>query len=107
MVTPPELNIMTYRIRPAAIKKELEKCGEERKHSLNETLNEINITVQRLQREAGKSFVSRTTLKIYKGCCKSIVVLRCVIMNPLTDIDILRDILDEQEEIYRREFGQS
>jgi len=106
LVTPPELNILTYRIRPAAIKNELEKCGEERKHSLNEKLNEINMTVQRLQREAGKSFVSRTTLKTYKGRCESIVVLRCVIMNPLTDINILQDILDEQEELYRREFEQ-
>jgi hypothetical protein len=31
--------------------------------------------------------------------------MRCVIMNPLTEINILGDILDEQEEIYRREFG--
>ncbi|MBU1399193.1 MAG: putative pyridoxal-dependent aspartate 1-decarboxylase, partial [Proteobacteria bacterium] len=80
---------------------------DEQRKILNERLNEINITVQRLQREAGKSFVSRTTLKTYKGRCERIVVLRCIIMNPLTDIDILRDILDEQEEIYRHEFGQS
>ena len=77
------------------------------KNAINERLNGINITVRRLQREAGKSFVSRTTLKTYRGRCESIVVLRCVIMNPLTDIVILRDILDEQEEIYRHELGQS
>ncbi|MDP3286236.1 MAG: putative pyridoxal-dependent aspartate 1-decarboxylase [Desulfobacterales bacterium] len=100
LVTPPELNILTYRICPEALKKEMEKCSEDRRHSLNEKLNEINMTVQRLQREAGKSFVSRTTLKTYKERCESIVVLRCVIMNPLTDINILQDILDEQEEIY-------
>ncbi|MBU2622353.1 MAG: aminotransferase class V-fold PLP-dependent enzyme, partial [Proteobacteria bacterium] len=106
-VTPPELNILTYRICPAVIQNELGKCSDDQRRSLNERLNEINITVQRLQREAGKSFVSRTTLKTYKGRCESIVVLRCVIMNPLTDINILQDILDEQEEIYRHEFGQS
>ncbi|MFO7666881.1 MAG: putative pyridoxal-dependent aspartate 1-decarboxylase [Desulfobacterales bacterium] len=100
LVTPPELNILTYRLCPAAIKKELENCGEERRCLLNEKLNDINITVQRLQRESGKSFVSRTTLNIYNQQIEKIVVLRCVIMNPLTDIDILRDILDEQEEIY-------
>jgi glutamate decarboxylase len=100
LVTPPELNILTYRICPAAVKKELENCDEERGRELNETLNEINMTVQRLQRETGKSFVSRTTLKTHKGRCESIVVLRCVIMNPLTDINVLKDILDEQEEIY-------
>jgi hypothetical protein len=29
------------------------------------------------------------------------VVLRAVIMNPMTTIDILREILDEQEDIYK------
>jgi len=107
LVTHPELNILTYRICPAEIKREIDTSKDEQRKILNERLNEINITVQRLQREAGKSFVSRTTLKTYKGRCERIVVLRCIIMNPLTDIDILRDILDEQEEIYRHEFGQS
>jgi len=107
LVTPPELNILTYRILPAPIKNAIDKCGKDRRCQLNEKLNDINMTVQRLQREAGKSFVSRTTLKSYKEHFDNIVVFRCVIMNPLTDIDILRDILDEQEEIYRREFGQS
>lgn len=107
LVTPPELNILTYRILPAAIKNEIDKCGKDRRRVLNEKLNEINMTVQRLQREAGNSFVSRTTLKYYKEQFDNIVVLRCVIMNPLTDINILHDILDEQEELYKREFGQS
>jgi glutamate decarboxylase len=100
LVTPPELNILTYRICPSEIKKELNNCSKERRSILNEKLNEINMTVQRLQREAGKSFVSRTTLKKCGGIAESIVVLRCVIMNPMTEINILRDILDEQEEIY-------
>lgn len=100
LVTPPELNILTYRICPAAIKREMENCGEERKRVLNEKLNEINMTVQRLQREAGNSFVSRTTLRSFQEHSDNIVVFRCVIMNPLTDINILKYILDEQEEIY-------
>ncbi|MBU2623110.1 MAG: putative pyridoxal-dependent aspartate 1-decarboxylase [Proteobacteria bacterium] len=104
IVTPPELNILTYRICPKELKRELAGSNDTQRNAINERLNEINITVQRLQREAGKSFVSRTMLKTYRGRCESIVVLRCVIMNPLTDIDILRDILDEQEEIYRQNF---
>jgi len=60
--------------------------------------------VQRLQREEGKSFVSRTTL--YKGEKSSTgtVVFRCVLMNPLTTIEILREILDEQTRIFNKEF---
>ncbi|MBW2449735.1 MAG: putative pyridoxal-dependent aspartate 1-decarboxylase, partial [Deltaproteobacteria bacterium] len=64
-------------------------------------LNTINRRIQRLQREAGNSFVSRTTLTSTDWPGHDIVVLRAVIMNPMTTIDILREILDEQEEIYK------
>ncbi|MBU1398845.1 MAG: aminotransferase class V-fold PLP-dependent enzyme, partial [Proteobacteria bacterium] len=43
-VTPPELNILTYRICPAVIQNELGKCSDDQRRSLNERLNEINIT---------------------------------------------------------------
>ncbi|MCJ7615798.1 MAG: putative pyridoxal-dependent aspartate 1-decarboxylase [Desulfobacterales bacterium] len=101
LITPPELNLLTYRICPAKIKHKLSKANFEQRQSINEKLNKINRTVQRLQREAGKSFVSRTTLSIGNKWKEDIVVLRCVIMNPMTNINILRKILDEQEEIYR------
>ena len=54
-----------------------------------------------MQREAGRSFVSRTTLKVENAGPEGIVVLRCVIMNPMTTMAVLNEILDEQEEIYR------
>ena len=101
LITRPELNILTYRLHPPDInppKKVAEKTG------YNSKLNKINTTVQILQREAGKSFVSRTKLKKTFGNSEEVVVLRCVIMNPMTDINILREILDEQEKIYRLEF---
>jgi glutamate decarboxylase len=89
LVTPPCLNILTYRILP----KDLQ--GD------TEAVNGINKRVQRLQREAGRSFVSRTTLSLQES--GDTVVLRAVLMNPFTTIGILRDILDEQESLYRRE----
>ncbi|MCP3952173.1 MAG: putative pyridoxal-dependent aspartate 1-decarboxylase, partial [Desulfobacterales bacterium] len=64
-------------------------------------LNEINKLLQRLQREAGRSFVSRTTLNLPTTPGDETVVLRCVIMNPMTTLEILKDILDEQFSIYR------
>ena len=75
------------------------KAGANQRRDLNRTLDEININVQRIQREAGKSFVSRTRLKHHHGDDYNVVVLRSVIMNPLTTPDILDDILDEQEMI--------
>lgn len=105
MVTEPQLNILTYRIFPNKIKKELNNADSKKKKELNQKLSHINITVQRLQREAGKSFVSRTTLK--RTAIEEKVVLRSVIMNPMTNMKIIREILDEQEEIYLREFEDS
>ncbi len=97
LVTKPELNILTYRLHPPNINKE-------ETTEYNKKLNKINTTVQILQREAGNSFVSRTKLKKTFGNSEEVVVLRCVIMNPMTDINILRNILDEQEEIYKFNF---
>ena len=60
---------------------------------------------KRIQREAGNSFVSRTVFMIDNKQENEIVVLRCVVMNPMTDMRILNKILDEQEEIYKRRQG--
>ncbi len=102
LTTAPELNILTYRIFPEHMRKEWETADSQQRKEITEKLNQINITVQRLQREAGKSFVSRTTLR-RKGC-EDMVVLRSVIMNPMTTMDILREILDEQEEICKSHY---
>ncbi len=91
LVTPPCLNILTYRLLPEGTEAD------------TETANRINKTVQRLQREAGRSFVSRTTLSLPET--GETVVLRVVLMNPFTTIGILREILDEQETLYRREIA--
>jgi len=104
LVTPPELNILTYRLYPSDLKKKVVEGDAEQTIGMNEKLNEINRTVQRLQREAGNSFVSRTTLKMENHPGQNIVVLRVVIMNPMTNIEILLEILDEQEKIYTTTF---
>jgi glutamate decarboxylase len=100
LVTPPELNILTYRLCPSGLKNQLLNGDGETVAQINEKLNALNRTVQRLQREAGKSFVSRTTLSSTNWPGQDMVVLRAVIMNPMTTIEILREILDEQEKIY-------
>jgi len=104
LVTPPELNILTYRLFPADLQKQILRSNVEKQIRINEKLNEINRRVQRLQREAGNSFVSRTTLKMKNRLEQNKVVLRVVIMNPMTTIEILRNILDEQEKIYKTAF---
>jgi len=105
LITPPELNILTYRLCPFDLQKKFAESDMEQALKINEKLNDINLNLQRLQREAGNSFVSRTTLNIKNYSGQNIVVLRVVIMNPMTTIDILREILDEQEEIYKNKLA--
>ncbi|MBW1840758.1 MAG: putative pyridoxal-dependent aspartate 1-decarboxylase [Deltaproteobacteria bacterium] len=104
ITTRPELNILTYRICPPDIKQQLAGESPAQKNRINRRLNDINRSIQRLQREAGRSFVSRTTLRIKDVSDDGIVVLRAVIMNPMTGMAVLEKILDEQEEIYHTTF---
>ncbi|ETR74445.1 MAG: glutamate decarboxylase [Candidatus Magnetoglobus multicellularis str. Araruama] len=97
LISQPQLNILTYRVFPEPIKKKWIDATFEQKQALNETLNQINLRLQRLQRQAGNSFVSRTTIE--KDGFK-LVVLRSVLMNPMTSMEIICEILDEQETIY-------
>ncbi len=103
LVTRPQLNILTYRLCPPHLKQVLLQGSEEERAAATSQLNEINRTVQRIQREAGKSFVSRTTL-MRKQDERGVIVLRGVIMNPMTNMTILSEILDEHETIYRAHF---
>lgn len=104
LFTRPELNILTYRICPPDMKQQLREGDADQKKRINRRLNDINRTLQRLQREAGRSFVSRTTLTASFLPDDGVVVLRAVIMNPMTDMPVLEKILDEQEEIFRSTF---
>ncbi|MDX2469124.1 MAG: aminotransferase class V-fold PLP-dependent enzyme [SAR324 cluster bacterium] len=90
----PEVCILTYRYVPAAIQKQLAEGGDQTK--CNRMLNQLNVELQKRQRENGESFISRTTLEStgYKG---DIVVLRAVLTNILTKPEYLVEILAEQK----------
>lgn len=105
LVTPPTLNILTYRICPPEIKAQLQTAETIKKRRLNAYLNDMNRGIQVLQREGGISFVSRTTQFENNSPDDPIVVLRVVIMNPMTTTKILDEILNEQEAIYYKHFG--
>lgn len=107
LITPPTLNILTYRLFPKALRPAASGSKIGQSKDLTKRLNHINRTVQRLQREAGKSFVSRTTLTLSGKDLNNVVVLRSVIMNPMTDLAILNEVLDEQLAIYRTHFDQA
>jgi glutamate decarboxylase len=99
LVTEPELNILTYRYIPAWVKKALAHAPAERAARINELLDRITESMQKRQREAGKTFVSRTRLAPGRYNGDTITVFRVVMANPLTTEEILAAVLDEQCEI--------
>lgn len=93
----PEICILTYRFVPAEFKAKLEAAqGDEAElNRLNTRLNDINVELQKRQRERGESFISRTTLES-TPYPEPIVVLRAVLTNLLTKSEFLAEILEEQ-----------
>ncbi len=99
LVSEPELNILTYRYIPAWVQEKLAQAAAERAASINELLDKIIETMQKRQREAGRTFVSRTRLAPGRYNGDTITVFRVVMANPLTTEEILAAVLDEQCEI--------
>ena len=98
LLTEPEINILTYRYIPEALREKAER--RELTDADNNEINKFNVGLQKAQREAGRTFVSRTLWNTSQyGLDLSIVALRVVIANPLTkesDIDV---VLNDQTEI--------
>jgi glutamate decarboxylase len=91
----PQLNILVYRYIPEQLRAKARTRDLTRSENLR--INQINTRLQKLQRNAGRSFVSRTTLDTTcYGSDTPIVALRAIVANPLTteaDIDL---VLNEQ-----------
>ncbi len=99
LVTEPELCLLTYRYVPEKIKEVLKTADEQTKLDIYAALNRFTASMQKRQREAGRSFVSRTRLTPYQYDNLPTVVFRVVLANPLTSKQILHDILAEQREL--------
>lgn len=121
----PETNILTYRYVPEKWKRAVSDFSEHLREKncvkkttgarpknatykigiqtksfsfANQLLNQVNIDLQKQQRQHGKSFVSRTTLESVTPGFET-VVLRILPFNPFTTVEILREILAEQSEL--------
>ena len=96
LTSAPELNILTYRYCPASVQQALARADAGRSCRINALLDQVNQLVQKIEREAGKTFVSRTRLRVAAYRRKEITVFRVVLANPLTTDAILAAVLDEQ-----------
>ena len=110
----PELFIIIYRFIPDPVRRQLTEwealkgsaAGRGKARELerniakvNRIINALNIKLHKALRMDDTTFVSRTTLEstIYRP--HNIVVLRAVLANPLTDRNILKEVVDTQNRI--------
>jgi glutamate decarboxylase len=101
LTSEPELNILTYRYCPDKIRQALAAATPQQSAGINALLDQVCQLLQKRQREAGKTFVSRTRLYMarYAG---EVTVLRVVLANPLTTDQTLATVLAEQCEIVQQ-----
>lgn len=102
LVTAPELNILTYRFNPFWLQGILARADQETTRKINKLLDRIIEIIQKRQRAAGKTFVSRTRLEPARYQGDTITVFRVVLANPLTTDAILEAVLEEQCAISRQ-----
>ncbi len=101
LTSEPELNILTYRYCPQRVREKLAWATAEQCAEINDLLDQVNQLLQKYQREAGKTFVSRTRLRVARYG-RELTVLRAVLANPLTSDEILGAVLAEQGEIVKQ-----
>ncbi|MFO8090073.1 MAG: pyridoxal-dependent decarboxylase [Desulfatiglandaceae bacterium] len=113
MMNEPELFIVNYRFIPKDVLKDLERWtaalktvghDEAREYlrkirGVNRLLNSFNIRFHKEMRADDTTFVSRTTIESTRYRPQEIVVLRAVLINPLTTDEILAEILQTHERI--------
>ena len=68
---------------------------------MNRLVNALNVKLHKALRRDDTTFVSRTTLESTVYRPQRIVVLRAVLANPLTDREVLKEIVETQSRIGR------
>ncbi|TLM67224.1 MAG: putative pyridoxal-dependent aspartate 1-decarboxylase [Deltaproteobacteria bacterium] len=96
LTSEPELNILTYRYCPRSLQELLARATNGQRDRINALLDQVNQLLQKYQREAGKTFVSRTRLRVAGYGQQEVTVLRVVLANPLTTDEVLAAVLAEQ-----------
>jgi glutamate decarboxylase len=98
LLVEPEINILVYRYIPEALRA---KAAAGQLTAADQTvINHFNERLQKTQRQAGRSFVSRTSLDSTRhGSGTPTVALRVVLANPLTTEQDIEEVLRDQVSI--------
>lgn len=110
----PELFILIYRFVPAKVREQLHRWQDERKagaspsktkrldgkvRRVNHLVNALNIKLHKVLRQDDTTFVSRTMLESTRYRPQNVVVLRAVLINPLTEAAALEEVADTQKRL--------
>ncbi|CEE95047.1 Pyridoxal-dependent decarboxylase [Xenorhabdus nematophila str. Anatoliense] len=99
LISEPQLCLLTYRYVSQEMLQTLREGSETVKQKLYEALNALNQSIQTMQWTAGHSFVSRTCLRPPQWARQPTIVFRVVLANPLTTLEILENMLQEQRQL--------
>jgi putative pyridoxal-dependent aspartate 1-decarboxylase len=105
LMNKPELFIINYRFIPDELRSLMNKLMKNpRKNSkrittINKLINNLTIELHKTIRDHDMSFVSRTRIESTKYAPRKIVVLRAVTINPNTERNMLKQILNEHRSI--------
>jgi putative pyridoxal-dependent aspartate 1-decarboxylase len=93
LLVAPETNILLFRGLPARLR---HPRGQRFSVEANAAINIFNEQLQKRQSEAGRTFVSRTTIEV-PACAPGVpmVALRAVISHPLLEESHMRIVLDD------------
>ncbi|AFZ17606.1 pyridoxal-dependent aspartate 1-decarboxylase PanP [Allocoleopsis franciscana] len=98
LLAQPDINILIYRYIPESLRERAAK--KQLTETDNQLINQFNECLQKSQRQAGRTFISRTMkTTICAGKEVPIVALRAVIANPLTTEDDIEAVLNDQIQI--------
>lgn len=98
LLAEPDTNLLIYRYIPEQLRELVSK--KQLTEIDNQLINQFNERLQKMQRQIGRSFISRTTKTASSfGKETSIIALRAVIANPLTTEEDIDAVLNDQIQI--------
>lgn len=98
LLAEPDTNLLIYRYIPEQFREVVAK--KQLREIDNQIINNFNECLQKVQRQIGRTFISRTTKKTIKFDKEiSVIAMRAVIANPLTTEVDIDAVLNDQIEI--------
>lgn len=95
----PMTNILLYRyVQEKDGLRDIVEAGNELSAEQNAAIDAVNVGIQNLQKQRGKTFTSRTTIYSHTHDCM-VVCMRVVIANPLTTEEDIDKVIDDQVEL--------